>query len=154
MDRSFQDIFNEFYYQILFCPWLFYRHHRTTVHSCRRQVCRGCKRTAKCLHLVKIQANSLKIQVKSMEICVKYVKIFAKSLNIWKKMAPNVCRITWKLFLEVIPKEDLLEKMNTEKVPQNFSVKFGEIQKKILRALKNLLASTPMPHYVYFMGFN
>jgi len=108
---------------------------------------RGRKSTPKSFDFVKIL-------VKSMEIREKSVKTFAKSLIIWskwrpiwldlKKMAPNVCRITWRPFSEVIPKEGLLEKIFAQKVAQNFSGKFGEIREKILRTPKNLPAPTPM----------
>jgi len=30
-----------FFYQILFCPWLFYWNHRTTVQWCRRKGAEG-----------------------------------------------------------------------------------------------------------------
>ena len=78
---------------------------------CRRWGWRGCKCTPKSLDVVKIRAKSLKIRTKSTEIWEKSVKTLAKSLKMWanylknlakvannvlwfKKMAPNVCRIT------------------------------------------------------------
>ena len=81
-----------------------------------------------------------------MEIWTKNVKTFAKYLEIWAKMAPNFCRITWRAaFLEVIPKKGLFKKIFAQNVVQRFSGKFGEIRAKILRTHKKLPAPTPTP---------
>ena len=94
----------------------------------------------------------LKIQAKFWVISVK---TFAKTLIIWAKMVPNVVWFEKKqrltsaesheiLFLELIPKEGLLEKMFAQKWSKNFSGKCGEIRAKILRTPKNLPAPAPM----------
>jgi len=81
----------------------------------------------------------------------KYQKILANCLKIRSKMVPNVWRITWILFLEVMPKENVDKSVWEEifaqrlaRKPKNFSGKFGKIWAKIFRNPKKLPAPRPM----------
>jgi len=78
----------------------------------------------------------------------KNMKMFTKSLKIWatiapnvvlfEKMAPNVCRITWRPFLEVTPKKGL-----NDPCERKYSHKtYPKLRVKIFRNLKN---SPPTP---------
>jgi len=129
----------------------------------QKEGCRGCKRTEKCSDLVKIQANYLKIPVKSMEIWVNYLKTFAKSLKIWKKlapkvvsfekMAPSVCRITWKPFFGGHPRRrPAWENEHRKSSPKFLGQVWGNAEKNTSRPQKFACFCTYATLYI-FHGF-
>ena len=137
IDRYFQDIFNGFYYQILFCPWLFYRNHRTVVQWCRRrawvhrvQAHREMfwfgENPGKCLE------NQGKIYGNLCKICENLREI----PEYFEKNGPQRVQNHIKTFLEVIPKDDLFEKMNTEKIPQIFPSSLGKLGQRYFAPTK------------------
>ena len=76
---------------------------------CRR---RGCRCTPKSFDLVKIRAKS--------------VKTFAKYLKIWTKLAPNVCRCTWRpAFFGGHPGRRSFEKCLHKKCSKSFGQVWG-----------------------------
>jgi len=62
---------------------------------CRRQGCRGCKRTPKCLDMLKIRSKSLKIPGK---ICVNLGKIYENLCKIPENLGKNCTQwgLIWK----------------------------------------------------------
>jgi len=61
-----------------------------------------------------------------------------------KKMAPNVCTITWRPFFGGQPKNGYHKKLIAQKVTLNFFGQVWENLGKNLRTPKNLPAHTPM----------
>ena len=104
----------------------------------------GVQATPKSFGVVKIRAkfqkigNCVEIWEKSVKTLAKPLKIGANTLKIrqkWrptcfglKKLAPNVCRFTWKLFFA--PKTVFMRKYSHKKWSKNFSDTFEESREK------------------------
>jgi len=85
----------------------------------------------------KIRGNLGKICESLREIPENMGKNNAQHGLIWKKLAPNVRRITWKSFLEVVPKKCLNEKNICRKSDQKiFRWSLGKYGQKSFAPLK------------------